>query len=49
MMPGHRIRGRVVDEQKKVLANVDVVIPTGNRFPGIDLGGGTTTDVKGRF
>ncbi len=46
---GHRIRGRVVNEQGQALAGVQVVYAHGNGFPGIDFGGGTTTDAEGHF
>ncbi len=46
---GHRIRGRVVDEQGKPIASVQVVYAHGNRFPGIDLGGMAPSDAEGRF
>ena len=49
MLPGHRIHGRVVDEQKKALAEVDVYYAHGNRGSGFDLGGHATTDARGRF
>ena len=46
---GHRVRGRVVDEQGQALAGVHVYYAHGNQFPGSDFGGGTTTDAEGRF
>ena len=49
LLAGHRIRGRVVDEQGGALPGVRVYYARGNRFPGIDFGGKTTTDAEGRF
>ena len=46
---GHRIRGRVVTEKGEALAGVRVSYARGNRFPGSDFGGHTTTDSEGRF
>ncbi|MGO8748891.1 MAG: carboxypeptidase regulatory-like domain-containing protein [Thermoguttaceae bacterium] len=46
---GHRIRGRVVNEQGEALAGVQVYYAHGNRVPGYDFGGKTATDVEGHF
>ena len=44
---GHRIRGRVVDEQGQPLANVSVYYADSDH--GGELGGNATTDAEGRF
>ena len=49
LAPGHRIRGRVVNEQNEPLSGVRVAYAHGDRFPGGDFGGTTNTDKEGRF
>lgn len=49
LVAGHRIRGRVVDEQDEALPAVYVYYGWGDRFPGSDFGGATATDAEGRF
>jgi beta-lactamase regulating signal transducer with metallopeptidase domain/protocatechuate 3,4-dioxygenase beta subunit len=47
--PGHRIKGRVVDEKGKPIAGVLIYYAHGNHFPGRELGGSGETDAEGRF
>jgi beta-lactamase regulating signal transducer with metallopeptidase domain len=47
--PGHRIRGRVVDEAGKPIRGVGVYFADGNRGSGMEFGGKATTDADGRF
>jgi protocatechuate 3,4-dioxygenase beta subunit len=47
--PGHRIKGRVVNESGKPIAGAQVYFAHGNMHPGFDFGGSATTDEKGRF
>jgi beta-lactamase regulating signal transducer with metallopeptidase domain/5-hydroxyisourate hydrolase-like protein (transthyretin family) len=47
--PGHRIRGRVVNEAGKPISGVSVYFAQGNHFPGMEFGGSATTDAQGRF
>jgi beta-lactamase regulating signal transducer with metallopeptidase domain/protocatechuate 3,4-dioxygenase beta subunit len=47
--PGHRIKGRVVNEAGKPIAGVLIYYAHGNHFPGRELGGSGTTDAEGRF
>lgn len=46
LVVGHRIRGRVVDEQGEALPGVYVYYGRGDRY---DLGGRAATDAEGRF
>jgi uncharacterized GH25 family protein len=47
--PGHRIKGRVVNEAGKPIPGVHVYFAHGHRGAGMDFGGSTTTDGQGRF
>jgi beta-lactamase regulating signal transducer with metallopeptidase domain/5-hydroxyisourate hydrolase-like protein (transthyretin family) len=46
---GHRIQGRVLNDAGKAIAGVEVYFAHGDRGPGSEVGGHTTTDAKGRF
>jgi beta-lactamase regulating signal transducer with metallopeptidase domain len=47
--PGHRIKGRVVNDAGKPIRGVRVFYAHGNQHPGLDFGGTGTTDAQGRF
>jgi hypothetical protein len=47
--PGHRIKGRVVNEAGKPIPGVRVYFAHGNVFPLMEFGGSATTDAQGRF
>lgn len=47
--PGHRIKGRVINEAGKPIAGVQVYFAHGNQGDGIGFGGSATTDAQGRF
>ena len=47
--PGHRIKGRVVNEAGKPIPSVHVYFAHGNRGAGMDFGGSTISDPQGRF
>jgi protocatechuate 3,4-dioxygenase beta subunit len=47
--PGHRIKGRVVNEAGKPIPGVIVYFAHGNHHPGMEFGGSGTTDKQGRF
>jgi RNA polymerase sigma factor (sigma-70 family) len=47
--PGHRIKGRVINEAGKPISGVQVYFAHGNSGEGIGFGGSATTDAHGRF
>ena len=49
LAPGHRLRGRVVDQHGNPLTGVQIYYGFSRRFSGSDHGGETTTDSEGRF
>jgi len=49
MEPGHRIKGRAVNEAGKPLKGIRVYFAEGNRGSGMYFGDSTITDAQGRF